>query len=351
MPPKKLHGLTVLDDGTDRDSWLKARTTVITATQTSAIAGSSPYSKPIDVWNERTDPDHDPEALRNRWLDERAKLGTEREHEIIAWATEQLGGPTFEPNSALLANDTRPGFAVTPDAIRKVPRKGLELIEAKTTQQRWDEAGAPPQHIVDQCLMQLYVTNAIAVHVAVEFYEWSGKGDSRTAKLVGHWLYTIRLDEYGERRLEFLLAKVTEFNTWMAEGIAPESDLDLAELAELDFDDDEETAADKAAMAELAADLDLIAQIDAEWTMPTEVEASRKAAEERVRKALDEFEGNRVRLISTRYTAELLRGTTTKLVEAKLPQEARLAATEWRPSKRVYLRPNPLYTPTEGTEA
>lgn len=224
--------LTILADGTDEAAWLAARIPVITATQAAAIAGSHPYYKLIDVWNEKTDPNHDSEAGRNAYLMARAAVGAEREPEIIEWATDLpvTGGPRapFTPSHALV---TRPELieeypflppAATPDAWKTVLGK-LILLECKTTQQDWEESGLP-QHIYDQVLWQRWTTGAVTVWVAVERTEWTGRGANKVASIVGRSI--LKVSEDDPVRLAFLQERVAEFREMVAEGIAPESDID-----------------------------------------------------------------------------------------------------------------------------
>lgn len=346
MAPKSpLSSLVILDEGTDRDAWLAARVPVITATKATAIVGSNPYTKLIDVWNEMTDPDYDAEHLRNVYLEERAALGTEREPEIIAWVNEssEAGSPDhpFIPNSMLVAHKDRPGFACTPDGARKVGRK-LGLVECKATQQRWDEKGVP-QHILDQCYFQLWVTGAAAVWLAAEFYEWSGRGKNKVATKVGQKVWQITQNE---RRIAFILERIEWFQGLLAAGIAPESDVLLDHEPLIDFDDTPEVAAEKIAQAEEAARLDALlselADIRAKLAEPTK---RAKEIEAEVKKVATQYEGRRVHLVGERMVAKLVRFNSAKVDTSQLAPEVLEGITSWPETSRMVIEVNPEYAP------
>lgn len=338
-------GLITLNDGEDRDAWLAARVGIVTATQAAAIAGSHPYTKLIDVWNEWTDPDYDREVLRNRWLEERAANGNEREPEIIAWAsadplTGGEGNP-FIPNKALLANPDRPDFACTPDAYKYARRGVLVLLEAKTTQQDWEHDGLP-QHVYDQCQWQLMVTGAVTVWVAVERYRWVGRGANKVPELVGTWMTAVHPDE---ARLAFLLQEVERFLGWVRDGIAPESDIELA--AEPGFDWTPEELADWEAMQTTNALLDELAEAEARVTDDL---ARIEAIKTLVKAEVKAYDGRRVHLIGTRMIAKLVRFNVAKTDYKALPREITRPFTTWVEQERVVFEPNPEYIAPTAAE-
>lgn len=350
MAKHPLDHLTTLSTGEDRDEWLAARVPVITATQSSAIAGSNPYTKLVDVWNEKTDPNYNADHLRNIYLEERAALGTEREPEIIAWATEDdlTGGPNapFTPNTRLVAHPDRPGLACTPDGAKLVGKK-LVLIECKTTQTRWDLKGIP-QHILDQCYFQLYVTGAVTVWLAVEFYEWSGRGKNKVATLVGTMLKPI---QQNEKRLAYLLGKIEEFQGWVADGIAPESDIILNADPIIDFDDTPEEVAEKLAQAEEAA------LIDAELDELDELEKRTKDDLARIdeikarhKGIVSQYEGRRVHLVGTRRIVKFTRYDQAEKDTSKLDEKTLAEITTWKPRTRMVIEANPEYVPDPEPE-
>lgn len=342
-----LESLLILDDGTDRESWLLARANpeVITATQAAAIVGSHPYTKLIDVWNEKTDPNYDGDYLRNAWLDERAELGSEREPEIIAWANEDsriasIDTP-FIPNSRLVAFQGNPTDASTPDGARLVG-KNLGLIECKVTQQRWDEKGLP-QHIIDQTLWQRHTTGAVAVWIAAEFVEWRGKGKNKQAVVVERWVHQV---PDNPARLAFILAEVEKFRGWMRDGIAPESDVYLSPDFEIEFDDTPEDIERKREEAETAKRLDALLTEEAELAdIIAGHDKRRKEISAEVKSVAKLYEGRRIHLIGTRRIAKFTRFNQAKVDTAKLDPETIQRITSWREADRLVIETNPEYKP------
>lgn len=349
-----LDHLTMLSDGEDRDAWLAARAdpNLITATQAAAIAGSHPYTKLIDVYNEKTDPNYDAEYLRNAWLEERAELGTEREPEIIAWATADpvTGGPgaPFIPNTRLVEHPDRPGDGCTPDGAKIVPGSNkLILIECKATQTRWDEKGVP-QHIEDQMYWQMWTTGAFTVWLAVEFYEWQGRGKNKTPVKVGQMLKPY---QQNERRLEHLRAKVAQFRQWLADGIAPESDVFLSTDPGIEFDDTPEEAAEKTAIAAEDARLDALLNEEADIVRElADREKRRKEIGAEVKKITQQYEGRRVHLIGTRRIAKYTRYDQKSVDTSKLDPKVLDSITSWVERDKLVIDPNPEYVEPEAAE-
>lgn len=346
--------LITLDPGTDRDAWLASRIPVITATQAAAIAGSHPYTKLVTVWNEKTDPDHDPDALRNRWLEERAANGSEREPEIIAWAStlDVTGGPRnpFIPSSALV---TRPELAeeyadnlppaATPDAYKYARDGVLVLLEAKTTQQDW-EADGLPQHIYDQAQWQMYATGAVTVWIAVERTEWvsQGRGKPKLPQVIGQAILPVRPDA---KRQEFLRERVEQFREWYREGIAPESDIELT--AAPDFDASEEEVDAYAEALGMDALLTELEEIERRTAADNKRAAEIKAA---LKRNVQQYDGRRVHLIGTRRIAKLVRYWKATEDTTKLPADVRREITDWKETERMVVEPNPTWVPPVSAE-
>lgn len=356
-----MHDLITLADGTDRAAWLAARSgPVITATQAAAIAGSHPYATLRDVWDEKTDPDYDRDANRNRWLDERAELGVAREGAIVEWAGQQLA-IDFQPNTALVTRTGIETHAATPDAWGMMParptktshpalaklldeqtdgmtlselRGRLVLAECKATQTRWDRRGLP-QHIVDQGLWQHRVTGAALVVIAAEFYEWKGRGANRHAELVGTAMFLIVPGEH-RARLDFLVDRVADFERMLAEGIAPETVLDLSAPPSIEWDDSEEEAADKAAaLADLkAAEEHLLNMARLEDELAEKV-AELDAEKAAVRALLKAYDGKRITIHGSRYTATLGRHWQAKKDTSKLDPRDLRRITTWQEVERL----------------
>jgi hypothetical protein len=340
--------LIVLSDGKDRAQWLEARRVpgLVTATQCATIVGSHPYTKLVELWNEKTDPEWEGEE-RNRFLDVRAALGNDREEHIIAEAAErpELGTGKLYPNKQLIARADNPKYACTPDAAKY--RRGQDqpiVVDAKTTQQNWNRVGGigkpvgVPQHVTDQMLWTYMVTDAAEVWLAVEQYEWP-KG--KPPVLVDTHLIFVPFDQV---RLDYILKAVERFEGWVRDAIAPESDIEVLEGFEVEFDDDAETIERKAAELAAAEKFDgLLTELAERRERIADDLAAIKALEDRIKALPKEYDGRRVRLIGTRMVAELIRGTR-KVVDDNLIDPAQLrAATTYVESETVKITPNPEY--------
>lgn len=348
--------LPVLDDGTDRERWLQARRTGgrITATQAAAIVGSHPYLKQIEVWNAHTDPEFDPEFGRNEYLEIRAALGSDREEEILANASKgKRGRNRWTHNVALFAHPEHPTHAATPDAWRILLVAGvieIEVAEAKATQQAWgdDPEVDLPQHIVDQVLWQAYVVGAARGRVFSERVEWAGKGKDATATIVGATEHVVELDP---ARLDVILAEVATFERYLREGIAPESDLRIADL--VDLDPFEASAEDLAFAAEVRAIDDLLTELAEIDDAIAAASKRRKVAEAEVKRRATAlgFEGRRVHLIGTRSIVKTTRFLVAKLHKDRLPSDLVRRATTWERQERNAIEANPEWVRPEPEPA
>lgn len=342
-----LTGITILDSGEDREQWLDARNPYFTATQVAAVAGSHPYSKLIDVWNEKTDPDHQRDERMNIWLEERAAFGAASEPELIEWASQQdiAGGPgnPFIPNKALMTRsellEEFPHLppASTPDAYKYARRGVLVLAECKATEQDWRATGLP-QHIYDQCLWQLYTTGAVTVWLVVRQVQWVGRGKAKHPEIIDHYLLPIQQDP---KRLAFLQERAEEFRRNVREGIAPESDIVVGDIEEPGWDADlEEVNAYSEAMRvdELLTELDEIEE-------RTAADVKRAAAiKAELGNVVREYDGRRVWVIGTRRIAKLVRFWKADQDTSRLPAETLREITDWKESSRVVIEKNPDWT-------
>lgn len=346
-----------LHDGLDEGEWLATRRGVITATAASACAGSQPYYSIVQLWEEQTNPEWDAAEARNVWLDMYAANGHVAEPRIIEWASEALH-QTFTPSHALVgraadieaglpepAAATPDGYAVFPDAASY---SSAELIEAKTAQKDWatppegwtgdvwivhaddDWKTDVPQHVQDQCEWQLYVTELETVWIALEVTKWTGRGTNKVANVVGR-----RIIEYRSNpaRRQFLIERVEWFRSLKAQGIAPESEVDLRDVDP--FDDAE--------AADAAVALDRIAELDAQ-IKPLQDERDRLAAE--VKTYVTGLEGRRIDAVGSTYTARLVRSWNTKTDTKALTETERRRITTWAERETMTLVP----TPQEGTD-
>jgi hypothetical protein len=354
--------LTIIDNGKDRASWLKARQQGwTTATQAAIIVGSHPYSKLIDLWNEKTDPAYAGEEP-NYWLMERAELGIEREPEIIAWASErpELGPGKLTPNRALVTRDGIGKAACTPDSF-KYRRNGTQpiIVDAKATQQNWNPAGTEPiagaeakgvpQHVIDQMQWTYWVTDALEVWLAVEQYQWIGRGKAKHPELVDTKLIFVPRDE---NRLDYLKAAVTRWEGWVEQGIAPESDIRLEAGPDLDFDDTpEQIEAKLTELAEMNAIDEALTEVaEIRERIAADLDREKALIDKVIKPYIKQFEGRRVWAIGERFTAKLVRGTRTSLDASKLDPLAVMAATKYSESEIVKLEPNPEYVAPTGDD-
>jgi putative phage-type endonuclease len=114
----------VVDDGTDRERWLRARSAFIGASEGAAILGLSKYSTPLDVWNSKQ-PGAEP-IPENRFM----TWGNRLESVVADWAAVDYADILGEilPSPGLLASIDYPFISATPDRVSE--RAGV--IEIKT---------------------------------------------------------------------------------------------------------------------------------------------------------------------------------------------------------------------------
>jgi putative phage-type endonuclease len=368
-----LQGLVVLTTGEDRAEWAQIRRGVITATAAAAIVGTHPYYKLIDVWNEQTDPDWTPEDARNRWTAAQIDLGTEREPEIIAWANaDPRTGGGLVPITAVVHHPDVTWGACSPDGGKRARDNGLVLIECKTGQKDWEAEGIP-DHVWDQVQWQLDTTQAVTVWLAYEMYRWisQGRGKPKLPELVKTWLVPIRRDE---QRIAYLRARVADFQRDAAEGIAPESDVDLRDRSAYElspFDEPEDAERKLAELAEaerldalMAERVELEAQLAAVTTKVAEtnehgdvtwreVTAADRLGEieGELKAAVKLYHGRRVHLIGQQLVAKLVRYTRKTTDVSDMDEAWRRAHLKYADSERVVIEPNPEYTPDTENES
>lgn len=329
----KLPGLLALgDQSLDEAAWQEARRLRVSATQATAIVGSSPYLNVMDVWNSKLDPNWKnvlpPIALR------RANFGSQREAEIVKWASAdpRTGAGDFIPNSTFYVREDDPRFGATPDAYKMIDDGDrMVLLECKTTSQDWSTDGAP-QHVYDQVQWQLFVTGAVACYVAKERVVWDGMDPT----VVDTYLEYIERDD---RRLEFMRGRVDWFLDLLEQGISPESDVDLLDD---DFDLEPEERAER---QQIEAWLSEVAEIDDR----TRADASRRADLVKLVKAkIGQYEGRRIHMIGSRSTAKLTRSFRAVVHTELLGQDVLRPLTEWKETERLQIDVRPS-TPTKGT--
>lgn len=147
----------ILNDGTDRESWLEARQSLITATDVATINRGG-----AGAWA----------TLRAKKAGERRHFdnafmahGREREPVIAEFAQSRFG---VVPTTALLGHPTEMHHAASPDAISL---DGATLGEFKTTVNDWATEADVPGRYYDQMQWQMYVTGADECRFVFESHE------------------------------------------------------------------------------------------------------------------------------------------------------------------------------------
>ena len=134
---------TVINDGTDRASWLAARQgKTVSATDVARLArGGANTWAAIRAEKAGKGRDFTNAAMQH---------GTDREPTILRFAEKQF---QVSPFGKLIAADDEPRFICTPDALGK-DRVG----EVKTTVHDWEVVSEVPGRYIDQVLWQMRVT-------------------------------------------------------------------------------------------------------------------------------------------------------------------------------------------------
>lgn len=125
-------------DSTDKDKWLEARLSGVTASDAANLVdGVAIHSLVYKKLNNT--------FKGNKWTD----WGLEREPFLMEWAG-------FEGNSTLFRSLEEPRFMATPDGI-KIANGEVHLCQAKTTSKYWD---AIPDNYIRQCQWEMFVMGA-----------------------------------------------------------------------------------------------------------------------------------------------------------------------------------------------
>jgi hypothetical protein len=104
----------ILNDGTDRENWLAARTPVIGASDAAKLAKASSI----------------PSVLASK-LSSRSFTGNSYTESGNRWEPMMLAWAGIAPNRALVHSVEEPGFAATPDGVQDLPDSGVLLAECK----------------------------------------------------------------------------------------------------------------------------------------------------------------------------------------------------------------------------
>lgn len=128
----------LIDEGLDREAWLKARRAGIGSSDAAALIGWDPYSSPMKVYADKlglSEPDFDTHQ---------AAFGRLVEPWLVEQAAERTGHVTWR-NVALFRNRLRPWQLCTPDGFAWLDAaKEAALVEAKSTIFEWDRDRVPP---------------------------------------------------------------------------------------------------------------------------------------------------------------------------------------------------------------
>jgi hypothetical protein len=104
----------ILDDGTDREKWLRARDSVIGASDAAKLARASSV----------------PSVLASK-LSNRSFTGNSYTESGNRWEPMMLAWAGIAANKALVHSVDEPGFAATPDGVQDLPGGAVLLAECK----------------------------------------------------------------------------------------------------------------------------------------------------------------------------------------------------------------------------
>ena len=137
----------VLGPTATREEWLAARRMGITGTDISAILGANPWATPLDIWLDKTGPEHEVH------MNDAMRRGTDLEPTIVKWAHRHLeevyGGRwwvEYEGLPKLVAHPDRPLLLGSMDALAH-SRNATWLIEAKTGKHAELLTGVPSHYV------------------------------------------------------------------------------------------------------------------------------------------------------------------------------------------------------------
>lgn len=143
----------------DREAWLKARRTMLTASQFAAVLGEDPYRDALSVWVEKTMPDSQPEAEPS--IDDPRFWGRRLEQTVLRSAADHYRWD-YHPGGWLLQSNADPRIGTTIDAeIDRHDGLGWVPFECKNTELSlyWDQDTQDcPRHVIIQCQAQTMVT-------------------------------------------------------------------------------------------------------------------------------------------------------------------------------------------------
>lgn len=158
--PRRVSAEVVCGTG-DRDAWLAARGSMITASDVAAVLGLNPYQSPLALYCEKLG------LLPRGEIGEPGKWGLRLERAIREAYTEETGRPAREAQ-VLLRSAEHPHLGATCDAYTTI-RTDSDPLELKTTGAHraadWDDGA--PAYYMPQIQTQIFVCGADVASAAV----------------------------------------------------------------------------------------------------------------------------------------------------------------------------------------
>lgn len=144
----------------DRQDWLAARRSILTASNTAAVLGLHPFKSALELYVEMVSPQDEPEPT----IDSPMFWGSALESGIFEAVSRYYGWENV-PGGELLRSRRYPHLGATLDGAVRWEGAPWRVYEGKTTtifrSKDWDEeAGEAPTHVIIQAQHQLLVTGA-----------------------------------------------------------------------------------------------------------------------------------------------------------------------------------------------
>jgi putative phage-type endonuclease len=145
----------LIEDTSDRQAWLKARTKGVGASDIATIMGINPYKTPLELWAEKTG-----KIERSTEMSDAAFMGLELEDDLLRLFTRKTGIDCFE-DQKLYQHDEDEIALCTPDGyyMEGELRVPLQLKTSTENSKKWKEEGLP-LWVVCQVMWEMYVLDA-----------------------------------------------------------------------------------------------------------------------------------------------------------------------------------------------
>lgn len=194
--------------GDDREAWLEARTSRVTASQIHEIAvgGRATHMRILaDKLNGSTFKGN-----------QHTKRGHEREPFLLDFAREFID-PDIAPNAQLYVHPVNDRIGATPDGLAVIMGQPVRFgVEVKSLDYGATQETAPPNHY-DQCQLGMYVTGCDRW-----LYLWEVMGEDGEPTLEDPRYVWIERDEH---RIKFLVREAERFLAWWDAGAPATDDL------------------------------------------------------------------------------------------------------------------------------